>query len=183
VYIPRAIRFVRRHLLVNCNFEANGLSMNYVICMKKEPQKKLTPGELRKYKVMLLQKRKELLHDVNCMEIEASFGEKGDLSHIPLHMADLGTDSYEQELSLELMDSVRRLIGEIDDALDRIEKGTYGICEVNDELICKERLRAIPWTRCCLVCADHSGKRLARKDRYFNKYRYAPGIDDEQDAK
>jgi len=150
--------------------------------MKKEPQKKLTPCELRKFRTMLLQKRKELLHDVNCMEIETSSKEKGDLSHIPLHMADLGTDSYEQELSLELMDSVRRLIGEIDDALGRIENGTYGICEVNGEVIPKERLRAIPWTRCCLACADPSGKRLTKKDRSFNKYRYAPGIDDEQDV-
>ena len=152
------MNFVRRDLPVNCNFEANKLSIN-VICMKKEPQKKLTPGELRRFITMLLQKRKELLRDVTCMEIETLLEGGSDLSHTPIHMADLGTDSYEQELSLELMDSVRRLIGGIDDALDRIEKGTYGICEVNGEVIPKERLRAIPWTRCCLACADSSGKR------------------------
>ena len=153
--------------------------MNYVICMKKEPQKKLTPGELRKFKIMLLQKRKKLLRDVNCMELGVLLEESGDLSHTPIHMADMGTDSYEQELSLELMDGVRRLISEIDDALYRIENGTYGICEVNGEVIPKERLRAIPWTRCCLACADLLGKRLAKKDRNFNRYRYAPSIDDE----
>jgi hypothetical protein len=83
---------------VNCNFEANRLSVNYVICMKKEPQKKLTPGELRKFRTMLLQKRKELLRDVTCMEIETLFEGRGDLSHTPIHMADLGTDGYEQDV-------------------------------------------------------------------------------------
>jgi len=150
--------------------------------MKKESKKKLTPGELRKFRAMLLQKRKELLRDVNCMEIEALFEERGNLSHTPIHMADMGTDSYDQEFVLGLVDSDRKLIAEIDDALDRIENGTYGICEVNGEPICKERLRAIPWTRCCLVCACLSGKRLAQKDRFFNRYRYAPGIHDEQDV-
>ena len=148
-----------KNLPVNCNFEANRLSMNYVICMKKEPQKKLTLGELRKFRTMLLQKRKELLRDVTCMEIETLFEGRGDLSHMPIHMADLGTDSYEQDFALGLMESDRKLIAEIDDALNCIENRTYGICEINGELICKDRLRAIPWTRCCLACADSSGKR------------------------
>ena len=157
--------------------------MNYVICMKKEPQKKLTPGELRKFRTMLLQKRKELLRDVTCMEIETLFEGRGDLSHTPIHMADMGTDSYEQDFALGLMDSERKLITEIDDALNRIENRTYGICEVNGELIPKERLRAIPWTRCCLACAALSGKGPIKRRDFFNKYRYAPGIDDEQDVK
>ena len=152
------MNFVRRDLPVNCNFEVNKLSIN-VICMKKEPQKKLTPGELRRFITMLLQKRKELLRDVTCMEIETLLEGGSDLSHTPIHMADLGTDSYEQDFALGLMESDRKLIAEIDDALDRIENGKYGICEENGELICKERLRAIPWTRCCLACADSSGKR------------------------
>jgi RNA polymerase-binding protein DksA len=149
--------------------------------MKKEPQKKLTSGELSRFKVMLLQKRQELLGDVNCMEIEALFGERSE-SHMPIHMADVGTDSYDQEFVLGLMESERKLIAEIDDALGRIENGTYGICEVNREPIFRERLRAIPWTRCCLACADLSGKKLENKNRYFNRCRYAPGIDDKQDV-
>lgn len=158
------------------------MSMNYVICMKKEPQKKLTPAELRRFRTMLLEKRKELLRDVTCMEIEALFEERGDLSHMPIHMADLGTDSYEQEFVLGLVGSDRKLIAEIDDALDCIENGTYGVCEVNGELICKERLRAIPWTRCCLACAALSGKGPIKRRDFFNKYRYPAGIDDKQDV-
>ena len=137
--------------------------MNYVICMKKEPQKKLTSSELRKFKVMLLQKRRELQRDVNCMEIEALFEERGNLSHTPIHMADLGTDSYDQELVLGLMDSERKLITEIDDALNRIENRTYGICEVNGKPIQRQRLEAIPWARCCLASASLTGKILSEK--------------------
>ena len=158
------------------------MSINYVNCMKDGQKKKLTRGELKKFKTMLLKKRKELLHDVTCMEIEALFEERGDLSHTPIHMADLGTDSYEQEFVLGLMDSERKLIAEIDEALNRIKNDTYGICEVDGEPIPKLRLEAIPWIRCCLVCANLLSQKVHQGRVSFNKYRYAPGIDDEQDV-
>jgi len=62
-------------------------------------------------------------------------------------MADLGTDNFQQEFSLGLMDSARRLISEIDDALARIEDGTYGICEGTGKPISRARLEAQPWAR------------------------------------
>jgi DnaK suppressor protein len=71
----------------------------------------------------------------------------GDLSSMPIHMADLGTDNFEQEFSLDLMDSERRLLVEIEDALHRIETGTYGICEGTGKPISKARLEAQPWAR------------------------------------
>ena len=71
----------------------------------------------------------------------------GDLSSMPIHMADLGTDNFEQEFSLELMNGARRLLTEIDDALNRIETGTYGICEGTGKPIPKARLEAQPWAR------------------------------------
>jgi DnaK suppressor protein len=142
----------------------------------------LTVAEISKFKVLLLAKRNELLGNVSFMEIEALRQESSDLSRLPIHMADIGTDSYDQEFTLGLMDSERKLITEIDDALNRIENRTYGICEVNGELIPKERLRAIPWTRHCLACASLTGKKPLRKKDFFNKYRYAPGIDDEHDV-
>ena len=71
----------------------------------------------------------------------------GDLSSMPIHMADLGTDNFEQEFSLDLMDSERRLLVEIEDALHRIEAGTYGICEGTGKPISKARLEAQPWAR------------------------------------
>jgi RNA polymerase-binding protein DksA len=69
---------------------------------------------------------------------------------MPIHMADLGSDNYEQDLAVGLMDGERRLLQEIDQALDRIQQGTYGICEGTDKPISRARLEAMPWARYCI---------------------------------
>lgn len=76
-----------------------------------------------------------------------------DLSNQPFHMADLGSDNFEQDNTLSLTASERRLLTEIEDALLRIEEGAYGICEGGGERIPKARLEAIPWARYCVKCA------------------------------
>jgi RNA polymerase-binding protein DksA len=68
-------------------------------------------------------------------------------------MADIGTDNYEQEFALGLMDSERKLLRGIDDALGRIEQGTYGICEGTGKPIPKARLEAQPWAEYCIEYA------------------------------
>ena len=127
---------------------------------KKTAKRRLKPAELDEFRTMLLAKREQILGNVHCMEDEALRRERTDLSNMPFHMADAGTDNYEIENTLGLMDSERRLLVEIEDALARIEQGTYGICEGNDEPIPKGRLRAIPWARHCVACASMSEKGL-----------------------
>jgi len=146
----------------------------------RQNKDKLKPDELKRFKAMLLSKRRELLSNVFYMENDALREERNELSHMPIHMADLGTDSFEQEFTLELMDGERKLITEIDDALSRIEDGTYGICEVGGEDIPKQRLEAIPWARLCVGCAGLLEKGGLKKDDTFNKYDYASGADDEE---
>lgn len=110
----------------------------------------LTQEELAHFQRLLLEKRGEIIGDVSSMESDAlrkSRVEAGDLSNMPIHMADLGTDNYEQEFALGLLDSERKLLHEINDALLRIEDGTYGICEGTGEPIPKPRLEASPWAR------------------------------------
>lgn len=141
----------------------------------------LTPGEIKKFRGLLLEKRNELLGNVSYMEQDALREDRSDLSNMPIHMADAGTDSYEQEFTLELMDSERKLISEIDQALDRIEDGTYGICQVNGEPIPKPRLEAIPWARCCVACANIQEKRRRKNEGSLNKYTF-PGDDDDDDS-
>ncbi|MBL8877948.1 MAG: TraR/DksA C4-type zinc finger protein [Phycisphaerales bacterium] len=101
------------------------------------------------FREMLLQKRAQLLGDVTSMQREAFSGNQrgGDLSSMPLHMADLGTDQYEQEFTLGLIEGEQALLREIDDALARIDKGTYGICIGTNQPIGKARLRAQPWAK------------------------------------
>lgn len=184
MYIPWAISLVLRKLSGNGK---SGVNECHLVegknCMREETKNKLTQAELERFRAMLLEKRNELLGNVFYMENDALRKERSDLSRMPIHMADLGTDSYEQEFTLELMDSERKLIAEIDDALNRIEDGTYGICEVGGELIPKRRLEAIPWARLCVACTSLLEKGILKKEDILNKYDYAPGIDDEQDAK
>lgn len=98
-----------------------------------------------------MERRREIQQNVHEIEGEtlrkSRLDASGDLSSMPIHMADLGTDNFQQEFSLGLMDSERRLITEIDDALHRIEAGTYGICEGTGKPITKARLEAQPWAR------------------------------------
>jgi len=124
----------------------------------------LTSADIENFKSMLLAKRNGILGDVVSMEDEALRSEKTELSNMPIHMADLATDNYDIENTLSLMECERKLLIEIDDALARIEEGTYGICEGSDEPISKERLEAIPWARYCVAYADLLEKGLVGKD-------------------
>jgi len=66
---------------------------------------------------------------------------------MPVHMADVGTDNYEQEFTLGLLESERQLLGEINAALGRIGQGTYGVCVGTGQPIGEARLRAKPWAK------------------------------------
>jgi len=135
---------------------------------RKKEQKRRTPpkwpknsrlsqADLDHFRELLLRKRGEI--SGNVVEIEGETLKKsrldasGDLSSMPIHMADLGTDNYEQEFALGLMDSERRILHEIDAALQRIQDGTYGICEGTGEPIPRPRLEAQPWARYCVEYA------------------------------
>jgi len=118
---------------------------------------RLTKTEMEHFKEILLLKRREIIGSVNEMEDEAlkksRLDASGDLSSMPIHMADIGTDNYEQEFALGLMDSERKLLKEIDDALNRIEEGNYGICRATGKPIAKARLEAKPWAKYCVEYA------------------------------
>jgi len=117
----------------------------------------LTAADVKRFKQMLLDKRREIVGDVSEMQEgclrKSRLDAAGDLSSMPIHMADLGTDNFEQEFALDLMDGERKLLHEIDDALERIERRIYGICEGTGQPIPKARLAAQPWARYCVEYA------------------------------
>ncbi|KPK44935.1 MAG: hypothetical protein AMJ65_01550 [Phycisphaerae bacterium SG8_4] len=129
-------------------------------------EKKLSPAEMKKLTAMLLAKRNEILGNMTEMESEALRRERTDLSNMPFHLADAGSDNYEIDNTLGLMDSERRILLEIDAALSRIEKGEYGICRGAGERIPKKRLAAIPWARYCVDCAALAEKGLLQGGDY-----------------
>lgn len=119
--------------------------------------KKLPKKELERFRLLLMDKMAEIVGDVDLLEggaLKKSRGDAtGDLSSMPIHMADIGTDNYEQEFSLDLVESERKMLSEVIDALGRIDGGSYGICEVTGNAIKLARLEAKPWARYCIEYA------------------------------
>ena len=146
---------------------------------------KLTAKELASFRELLVEKLKEIVGDVQHIESGALKTSRqdsaGDLSSMPIHMADIGSDNYEQEFSLGLMDSERKIVREIHEAIKRIQEGTYGICEGTGEPIPKMRLKGIPWTRYCVKFAELVEKGMAIEPDHAFMDESELGDDEEED--
>jgi RNA polymerase-binding transcription factor DksA len=100
-------------------------------------------SEWSKYYHNLLELRDQLLKQMSGLAKESA----QELAGYSLHMADSGTDNFDRDFALSLLSSDQDAIYEIEEALKRIEKNSYGICELTGKPIPKARLEAIPWTR------------------------------------
>lgn len=116
----------------------------------------LTAGELKEFKKLLLAKRAFITGDLDRLHDGALSKSRqeaaGDISNMPTHMPDIASDDFEQEFTVGLIENVEDEVREIDAALERIEEGTFGICESCGQPIPKARLRAIPYARLCVKC-------------------------------
>jgi RNA polymerase-binding transcription factor DksA len=117
----------------------------------------MTKADLKSYRQVLVALRMRLKGDVSHLAGEAlhsTGGEgSGGISNAPLHPADLGTDNFEQEFTLGLLQNQEQALTEIDDALERIRLGSFGKCEECTAAIPKGRLSALPYARHCVACA------------------------------
>ncbi|HOW42556.1 MAG TPA: TraR/DksA C4-type zinc finger protein [Candidatus Omnitrophota bacterium] len=125
-------------------------------------KKKLNKKELADYKKLIAKKKSELVDEISNLKAETQKSQKdaaGDISGYTYHMADVATDTYDREFSLGLVSNERKVLYELDDALKRIEDGTFGICEDCGEQISKSRLKALPYARLCVACQEKKDKR------------------------
>ena len=126
-------------------------------------KKKLTKKELTEFKKIILKRKEEIVDDIKQISddtLKKSQKEaSGDISGYTYHMADVATDNYDREFSLGLASSDRDFIYELEDALKRIEDGTFGICESCKSLIAKNRLKAVPHAKLCLKCQEKKEKK------------------------
>lgn len=157
--------------------------MSCAVAMDEEQniKTKLTPTQIQRYKTVLLAKREEVLENVRAMLHQSLLREIGDLSNAPTDTTDAGTDNFEIENILGLMDSERKLLEQINEALQRIEDGRYGICEGGGELIPRKRLEAVPWAKYCVDCANLVEKGLVQRETSFGRSGYDYSTDDEED--
>jgi DnaK suppressor protein len=112
-------------------------------------------ADMKVYRDRLLDLRARLRGDVTSMTHAALHkgGADGN-SSMPIHMAELGSDNFEQEFTLSLLANEEDRLGMIETALQRIEEGGYGHCEQCEGVIPKTRLNAIPYTPVCIKCAE-----------------------------
>jgi RNA polymerase-binding protein DksA len=124
----------------------------------------MNKADMKTYKERLLALRTRLRGDVTRMAdatLKKSRSEaNGDLSSMPIHMADIGSDNFEQEFTISLMQSEEGTLDLIEGALERIEEGTYGKCEECGVKIPKMRLNAIPYASLCIKCASQEEQRF-----------------------
>jgi DnaK suppressor protein len=99
--------------------------------------------EWQQYYRRLLELREQLLRQMNGLAKESA----QEIPGYSLHMADSGTDNFDRDFALSLLSSDQDAIYEIEEALKRIERKTYGVCELTGKAIPKARLEAIPWAR------------------------------------
>lgn len=110
----------------------------------------LNKKELKYFKDLLLAKRQEaeeLLEMIDDSILDLRDADDADYSSVAHHMGDVGSDVEEEELNYQLKERTHKFIEEIDDALERIRRGTYGICQATGNLISKKRLESVPHTR------------------------------------
>jgi RNA polymerase-binding transcription factor DksA len=117
--------------------------------------------EWEKFYRILLDLRERLLGQMSGLAKESA----EEISGYSLHMADSGTDNFDRDFALSLLSSDQDAIYEIEEALKRIQRGTYGLCELSGKPIPKARLEAIPWTRFTVESQSQLEKEGALKQR------------------
>lgn len=121
---------------------------------KPLPKTRLKDKQLAEFKQRLLEKRRMLTGDVRNLTLDAFRRDgSGELSNMPIHMADIGSDNWEQEFTLGLIENEQQLVREIDNALARIDDRSYGVCIATGKHIGIARLRAKPWAKYCIEYA------------------------------
>lgn len=121
----------------------------------------LSKKDLEYFRRLLLEKRAEIVGSVEGMQ-EARNSGGGESSHMPLHMADVGSEHFEQEFNLGLMESEKKLVVEIDEALMRMQSGTYGVCIESGKPIPRARLEIKPWAKYTIEVAAERERRGLR---------------------
>jgi len=133
------------------------------VCAVRRPVGKDEPDmnkrDTAKYRKLLTNARSDLAGQVRRLKEDLNKSRKdssGDLSGYSYHMADAATDTFNEQVESDIVSSETETLREIEEALERLDEGTYGICEMCGEPIAPKRLTAIPYARLCIKCKAES---------------------------
>ena len=114
-----------------------------------------TKEQIKLFRQLLIAERTKLADEIKSIAHDASTSPRdasGDLSAYTIHMADMAADTYERELSMNIVSSEQEILYQIDDALKRLDDGSFGICQQCNQTITMSRLRAVPYASLCIDC-------------------------------
>lgn len=128
--------------------------------VKKAPKvKRMAGSELKRYRALLLKEREKFaggLSHITENTLKKSLRDaSGDLSGYSFHMADVASDDYERGFSLGRATEDQNLLYLVDEAIKRIEDGSYGVCSLCGKPIAKKRLNALPYAEACINCMEN----------------------------
>ncbi len=114
--------------------------------------------ELEKYKKLVLKEKEKVLSEIEHIEKDnlkhSQKDASGDISSHTFHMADMATDNYDREFSLNMATSEQKILFKIEEVLHKIKDGSYGICEGCEKPISKRRLGAMCYAKLCVGCQE-----------------------------
>ena len=125
-----------------------------------------------KYYRRLLDLRDQLLRQMSGLAKESA----EEIAGYSLHMADCGTDNFDRDFALSLLSADQDAVYEIEEALKRIQRNTYGTCELTGKMIPKARLDAIPWTRFTVQAQAQLEREGALRQRRLGALRTVDGV-------
>ena len=156
-------------------------AMDEGITMDSAPRKPVLPAAfLKKQRQRLMELRDIYLNAAEGVTNENLRNSEGNESAFGMHQADAGSDAYDRDFALSLLAKEQDAIYEINEALKRIDQGTYGICEMCGETISEERLEALPFTRFTVVSQEKI-EREQRGGRWTRPVRSLFGLDESSD--
>ncbi|MDP3731740.1 MAG: TraR/DksA family transcriptional regulator [Candidatus Omnitrophota bacterium] len=124
---------------------------------------KFNKKELEYFKKLIFKIKEKIIDEIKSISKDtlkkSQKDAAGDLSGYTYHMADVASDTYDREFSLGLASNERQSLYELDDAIKKIEEGTFGICEECKSLISRTRLKVVPFARLCVKCQEKREKR------------------------
>ncbi len=159
----------------------NPNSSKALTAFEKEAAK--IPPKYKPYYKLLVDLRSHLQQEINLHAQDAlkrsGKDETSDNSSYSQHMADAGTDTFDRDFALSILSNEQDALFEIDEAIQRMIQGTYGTCEVTGKLIPKERLMAVPFTRCSIEGQKELEKNKHRSHRTNSVGVFSEVFDDE----
>ena len=115
----------------------------------------LTKPQLKQFRQLLITEREKFAEEIRSIAKDTSKSPReasGDLSAYTVHMADMAADTYDRELSINMVSSEQAVLYQIDDALKHMDEGSYGICQQCNKPITMSRLKAVPYASMCIAC-------------------------------